>query len=278
MEKITRITANAHTHTTWCDGKNSAEEMVLAAMDAGFDCLGFSGHSYTFFDESYAMSLEDTTFYRQEVRALAEAYGDKIHIALGTEWDGDSRDLNPQDYDYVIGSCHYLHSQDTGKYYTLDYTHEELDDCIQEAFGGDSMAMVSAYYEKVADMARTRKPTIVGHLDLIRKLNAGNRYFDETSPQYLKLACQAADVCVEQGCILEINTGGVYKCYRNTPYPAAPILRHIAEVGGRITINSDAHDTRGIDFMFPQALTLARECGFSTIWQLTQQGMKEFLL
>ena len=50
------IKANLHTHTTWCDGKNTAEEMVRSAIESGFDVLGFSGHSYTSFDESYCMS------------------------------------------------------------------------------------------------------------------------------------------------------------------------------------------------------------------------------
>ncbi len=38
--------SNYHTHTTFCDGENSPEEMVLAAIDAGLPELGFSGHSH----------------------------------------------------------------------------------------------------------------------------------------------------------------------------------------------------------------------------------------
>ena len=276
MEQITKITANAHTHTTWCDGKNTTEEMVLAAIDAGFSCLGFSGHSYTWFDESYAMSQEGTKIYRQEVMALREKYRDRIHIALGVEWDGAARDLDPADYDYTIGSCHYIYSPKRERYYTVDYTVEELEQCRDQVFGGDGLAMAKAYYDGVINMVWMRKPTIVGHLDLIRKLNAGNRFFDETSEPYLELARAAAKACVQAGCVIEINTGGVYKCYRNTPYPAEPILRYIGELGGKVTINSDAHDTKGIDFMFPQALELMKRCGFSTVWQLTEEGMKEF--
>ena len=33
---------NLHSHTTFCDGKNSAEEMVVSAIDHGFDVFGFS--------------------------------------------------------------------------------------------------------------------------------------------------------------------------------------------------------------------------------------------
>lgn len=276
MEKIGRITSNAHTHTTWCDGKNTAEEMVLAAISSGFSCLGFSGHSETWFDTSYAMSEEETQGYRREVLALKEKYRGQIDVMLGIEWDGATVGLNPQDYDYTIGSCHYLHDPKSDRYYAVDYTKEELKDCCREVFDGDGLAMAKAYYDGVTEMVKKRKPTIVGHLDLIRKLNAENRFFDEKAPEYMEMALEAARVCVESGCIIEVNTGGIYKGYRSTPYPAKPLLCHIAALGGRITINSDAHDTKGIDFMFSQALDLLKQCGFTTLWQLTGQGMREF--
>ncbi|MBQ8590803.1 MAG: histidinol-phosphatase [Firmicutes bacterium] len=276
MEKISKITANAHTHTTYCDGKCSAEEMILGAIGKGLTCLGFSGHCYTWFDESYAMSRENTEQYRKEILELKEKYRGTIDIVLGTEWDGDARDLDPKEYEYTLGSCHYVYGETTGRYYTVDYTIEELQACKDEAFHGDGMAMVRAYYEAMIRMVQNRKPTIVGHLDLIRKLNAGNRFFDETSEDYLQIAKEAAKVCVDSGCIIEINTGGVYRRYRNTPYPAEPILRYINDLGGKVTINSDCHDIEGIDYMFPQTLELMKRCGFRTVWQLTAEGMKEY--
>ena len=42
-----KLRANAHTHTTFCDGKNSVEEMTLAAIERGFVALGFSMHGWT---------------------------------------------------------------------------------------------------------------------------------------------------------------------------------------------------------------------------------------
>ena len=33
--------ANYHTHTTWCDGRNTTREMAEAAVAKGFDVLGF---------------------------------------------------------------------------------------------------------------------------------------------------------------------------------------------------------------------------------------------
>lgn len=34
---------NLHSHTTFCDGKNSAEEMVVSAIDHGFDVFRLFG-------------------------------------------------------------------------------------------------------------------------------------------------------------------------------------------------------------------------------------------
>ena len=62
---------NLHQHTTFCDGKNTPEEIVLEAIKKGFGAIGFSGHcnmSYA----SYCMSLEQTAQYKQEVTRLKE--------------------------------------------------------------------------------------------------------------------------------------------------------------------------------------------------------------
>lgn len=44
-----------HTHTTFSDGRNTPEEMVLSAIGMGMSTLGISDHSYTSFDESYCI-------------------------------------------------------------------------------------------------------------------------------------------------------------------------------------------------------------------------------
>ena len=44
--------SNLHTHTTYCDGKSTPEQIVLSAIKHGFDSIGFSGHGYTDFDPS----------------------------------------------------------------------------------------------------------------------------------------------------------------------------------------------------------------------------------
>ena len=71
------ILRDLHVHTTYCDGQNSPEEMVISAIDKGLECIGFSGHSYTFFDTRYCIKKEKIADYISEINALKEKYKDK---------------------------------------------------------------------------------------------------------------------------------------------------------------------------------------------------------
>ncbi|RAZ38777.1 histidinol phosphate phosphatase, partial [Klebsiella oxytoca] len=69
-------------------------------------------------------------------------------------------------------------------------------------------ALAEQYYAAVASMA-ARRPTILGHLDLVTKFNAGNRFFDEDSPRYRAAALEALHAADPWATLLEINTGAV---------------------------------------------------------------------
>ena len=63
-----------HMHTVFCDGKNTPEEMVRAAIEKGMAAVGISGHSHTWFDESYCMAKEKLPAYRAELTRLKSVY------------------------------------------------------------------------------------------------------------------------------------------------------------------------------------------------------------
>ncbi|MBQ9059553.1 MAG: PHP domain-containing protein [Firmicutes bacterium] len=107
------IDRDYHMHTNYCDGSNTAEEMVEAALAKGLAEMGISGHSHTAFDESYCMSIEETDQYRQEILALMEKYRDQISIRIGLEVDRYS-DADTSPFDYTIGSVHYIRVPDPG--------------------------------------------------------------------------------------------------------------------------------------------------------------------
>ena len=256
---------NLHTHTTYCDGKNTSEEMVIAAIGAGFEVLGFSGHS-PLAGEDWSMPEERVAEYIAEVLRLREKYADEIEIALGLEYDMLSV-CDTEPFDYIIGSVHFV--EKCGITIPVDARSDILCDAVQKCYGGDFYAFARDYYDNMYHLLDKTRCDIVGHFDLLTKFNEGGRLFDESDARYRKYALEALDHLLERQPIIEINTGAISRGHRKSPYPADFILRRIAERGGRVMINSDCHTAKGIDTYFPEAVEYARFCGIKelTVWK-----------
>ena len=256
------IISDFHVHTTYCDGRDSPEEIVLEAVSRGMNKLGFSGHSYTPFDEAPCMSPQDTRHYIDEIHSLRDKYSGKIEILCGTECDYYS-DINPDDYDYIIGSVHYIDC--AGIFRHVDNTPEMLQAAIDECFDGDAYALAEHYYSLAADVVRKTNADVIGHFDLIVKLNANNRFFDENNPRYVYAVNSALDSLLKTGRPFEINTGAVSKGYRDFPYPSLRILKYIAAHGGSVILSSDSHRKETLMYDFVKYESLAHELGLKVI-------------
>ena len=241
------ILYDLHMHTRFCDGADTPEEMVLAAIRKGFRQIGFSGHGYTFFDESYCMSRAVTQAYIQEIHRLKECYRTSIDILCGVEKDCFSTE--PTDaFDYVIGSVHYLFVG--GEYIPVDESAEILEDMVEKHFGGDWMKLCECYYETVATVVERTGADIIGHFDLITKFNEGDVLFDTADSRYVRAWQRAARRLLASGARFEINTGAMSRGYRTAPYPAAPIRAYLEQKGAKWVLSSDAHATDGIGYHF----------------------------
>jgi hypothetical protein len=92
---------NLHTHTVYCDGADTPEQVVLTAIEKGFGSIGFSGHSYMYYSNFVQMTPEKNEKYRTEIARLKEKYRDRIEIFCGLEYDMYS-DIDQGGYDYLI--------------------------------------------------------------------------------------------------------------------------------------------------------------------------------
>lgn len=237
--------SNLHTHSVYCDGKDTPRRLVETALEKGFGTLGFSGHSHTAFDESWCMSRENTLLYRSEIARLKEEYSGRIRILCGVEQDYYS-DMSPEGYDYVIGSVHYVMAR--GLFVPVDESAELQLESAEKYFCGDMYAFAAEYFRTVADVVNRTGADIIGHFDLIAKFNEGGRLFDETDPRYLRPAEAAALKLIKTGRPFELNYGAVARGLRSEPYPSAPLRRFIEDNGGRFIVTSDCHDRELLDF------------------------------
>lgn len=262
--------SSVHVHSKLCDGKNTLDEMAVTAWRAGLKTLGFSGHSHTPCDIEYCMTQSRTALYKAQVAKLKERYAGKLDILCGLEWDLYSDD-DPTAYDYFIGSAHYVRGPKTGRYYEIDFREADLAACIQDDFDGDGLAVVEAYFDNVRQVAE-HKPTILGHFDLIKKINKGNKFFDENSPRYAAAARTALEAAAANGCVLEVNTSSVYRGYREDYFPGEDILRAWKEMGGEVIITADAHEAKALTFGFDEAAAMLKKLGYDHVQVLGKDG------
>lgn len=272
------LKSNCHTHTTYCDGKNTAREMVEAAVKAGFYSIGFSGHSPMKDKNDWTMTREGAELYKKEIQALKVEYADKIDILCGIELDKDYAGVDPDDFDYVIGSFHQFEKD--GKIYEIDYTAEKLKQAVDELFEGSFNEMSRCYYKTVADFVINERIDIVGHIDLITKFNLETVLFDESDCEYRKIVFEAIDRILEAkpDIVFEVNTGAMYRVGKKEPYPAEFILNYLKEKNAKITLTSDSHNTDSLDFAFSEATKLIKKCGFKEILYLSCDGWKAFAI
>ena len=229
------IKGDFHVHTNFCDGKSSAEETVLKAIELGLSVIGFSGHGYTPFDTSYCMTRTES--YRAEISALSEKYKDRIKILCGVE-----RDLFGEEApwaEYTIGSVHYMKIEN--ELVDVDESPEKLIAAAEKYFGGDMLSLCEIYFDEVGSVAETLHPDIIGHFDLITKFNGNNALFDESSPRYTAAWKKAADKLLLADIPFEINTGAICRGYKSVPYPCEAQVKYIASKGGRFVLTSDCH-------------------------------------
>jgi len=261
-----------HTHSILCDGKDTLPDMAAAAYEAGAASFGASGHSPTPIPHDIGCVLpDDWTEYRAEVLRLREAYDGRMDVLLGVEWDSQSIGDPPEWLDYWIGSVHNLRDPQTGRYHPIDWDTEKLLACRDALFGGDIWKTARGYYEEVSKLA-VRRPTILGHIDLITKYNEGGVLFDEDDPRYRTAALEALRAADPTATVLEINTGAMARGYRTAPYPALFLLREWRAVGGGVILTADAHTAAGIIYGYGQAAELARAAGFREHLILTRRG------
>lgn len=255
------LSFNYHTHTTFCDGKNTPMEMAESAAGRGLSYLGFSGHSYSPLDPQGTLD-PDSSAYRRSVEEVRQRFAGTMSVFCGVEQDlyspGDGGN-----FEYAIGSVHFLHKGDV--FCPIDLSPAQLRQGVKDLYGGDPYAMAEDYYQAVSFLPDRTAARIVGHFDLITKFLDRGPLFDPLDPRYLEAAYGAMDRLLRADMIFEINTGAISRGYRRTPYPHRALLTYLHDHGGRVTLSTDSHRADTVDFGLDLAADLARQTGFTAV-------------
>jgi histidinol-phosphatase (PHP family) len=271
---------NLHTHSRFSDGSSEPHDYVEEAIRQGFDTLGFSDHSPVPFENTFAIREEELAEYGETIRNLRDRFsasGITILLALETDFiPGITRsfeDLHHQlSLDYTIGSVHLVRNSDPSRLWFIDGPDISIyDRGLEEVFGGDIRKAVTAYYRQIQEMVSVHRPDIIGHLDKVKMYNRG-RYFSEEDAWYTALVDETLDLIEQNGCVVEVNTRGIYKKRSDTLFPGPAILEKLLRRGIPVTISSDAHKPHELSLGFDEAKTLLAGMGFMEIMNRTPSG------
>lgn len=264
--------SNFHSHTQYCDGKATAEEIVKRAIELKFESLGFSGHAPVPHGEEWCMTFESLPEYKKHILELKEKYKNDITLYLGLEIDyipGITKSfdwyMNEYDLDYNIGSIHIVKVPEVDKYWFIDGPKKGYLNGLKELFNNDIRKATKAFYEQSMEMIETQKPQVIGHIDKVIM----HSYSDLISPNsnwHWDLLKTTLDTAKKHDSIVEINTRGIYSGKYPFTYPDNKAIEYCHKNNIRLMVNSDSHHPNDLDKEFDNTFNYLKNIGVKEIW------------
>ena len=268
-----------HTHSNFCDGKNSLEQMVLAAIDKGLTHYGFSSHAPVPFENKFAIKQEYVEDYLRECNRLKQKYESKIKLFVSMEFDyidGVMEDINAQakayNLDYTIASVHLVRANSDNKMWFIDGGKQEVyDQQLETVFGGDIVKGVEAFFKQTNAMIKNVKPNIIGHLDKV-KMHNKERFFRQSDTWYEELVMATLETIKSTPeTICEVNTRGIYKGRCDDYFPSLRWIKQMAQMQIPVTVSTDCHRVEEIDLLFAETCQMLKSVGYNEIWYYDKQ-------
>lgn len=245
---------DSHIHTPLCKhAQGEPRAYIQAAKAAGLQGLVFTDHSPmpAWFDPEVRMELEELPFYHALLEQVRVEAGN-FYVGIGLEADYHpgteyfvKRLLSGYEYDYIIGSVHYLGAW---PFDNPRYAGEFAERDLREVY--------RAYFKLVAEAARTGLFHAIGHLDLPKVMGF------RPPEGYADLAEEALQVIAAEGLALDVNTAGWRKKAAEI-YPSPELLARAQALKIPVVLGSDAHRPEDVAHRFADAIGILRSLGYT---------------
>ncbi|MDO4467768.1 MAG: histidinol-phosphatase [Bacillota bacterium] len=223
---------NYHTHTYRCNHAHGRdEEYVLAAIENGYDELGFSDHSCWNYASDFIsrvrMSVEGFQSYKKSILSLKEKYKNQIDIKIGMEAEHFPQYMDwmldfciEQEVDYLILGNHFDESDENGVY-----------------FGHTTYKYVDKYFDLCEAGLKTGMYSYLAHPELILRSVNWDKHIEERFDHLCRL-CKELDIPFEYNVLgLQVNEKmGVES------YPHSKFWELAGKYHNKAIIGMDAHD------------------------------------
>jgi histidinol-phosphatase (PHP family) len=244
------VEATAAEHFT----QANVERYRTVARERGIAELGVSEHVYRF---EQALEVWRHPYWLANARDDLDAYcgfvREHTDLRLGVEADfvvgGEDRMdnlLQARDFDYVIGSVHFLRDEaiDMDDYSVWDRGHSAED-------------VWRRYFQTLGEAARSGLFDILAHPDLVKVWGRERPLPEGDLRRYYELAI---DGIAEGRVAVEVSTAGLRKRAEEL-YPAPAFLEMCLEAGAPVALSSDAHRPQDVGADYERALELLSDLG-----------------
>jgi histidinol-phosphatase (PHP family) len=240
---MSSIRWSLHTHSIVSDGELTEEELFRHASEEGLDGFAITDHfPYPIFPLTsagidWATSHRAISLQLKIIENLRSRYsyptilaGAEVEYIEGLDmlehW------LQDLDLDFVLGGVHLLDR------WAIDWSEKEF--MKGKNYFGSFESAFERYFNAVAEFAESGIVDSIAHLDLVKKFNSAERFFDERSGWYRILAERCLQRVANAQVAIEVSTAGLRKPV-GALYPSGWILKKARELGIQVTIGTDVH-------------------------------------
>jgi histidinol-phosphatase (PHP family) len=240
----------------------NVERYREAAGERGIEELGVAEHIHRFVQ---ALDVWQHPWYRFWAQDDLDEYCDFVRgagLKLGIEADFlPGREdrlqnlLEARDWDYVVGSIHFLRD------HALDLHGEPDWDAWDIWRGSDPERVWRSYFETLGEAARTGMFDILAHPDLVKVFGGRVPVPEGDRRRFYE---RAMDGIAESDVAVEVSTAGLRKPAGEI-YPTPAFLQMCLEAGRPVALSSDAHLPEQLGYEYERALELLDGLGVSEI-------------
>jgi histidinol-phosphatase (PHP family) len=242
--------------------RENAERYREAAAERGIEELGVAEHVHRFVQ---SLEVWAHPWYRHWATDDLDAYCEFVHadtdLKLGIEVDFlPGREdrvanlLDSREWDYVVGSVHFLRDQ------AIDLGEGRWADFSVWRYGRPDEVW-ARYFETLGEAARTGMYDILAHPDLVKVWGRGAPMPEGDLRRFYELAMEGV---AESDVTIEVSTAGLRKPVGEI-YPAKEFLEMCLEVGRPVALSSDAHLPEQLGFEYERAVQWLRDAGVDEI-------------
>jgi histidinol-phosphatase (PHP family) len=242
---------------------SNAERYREVAGERGIDELGVSEHVYRFVQSLEVWghpwfrhwAHDDIDQYCAFVREETDLrLGVEVDFVPGRE-DRMSNLLETRDWDYVVGSVHFLRDEAVDLHGEPDW---EPWDVWRH---GDPEKVWARYFETLGEAARSGLFDILAHPDLVK---VWGRQVPSPDGDLRRFYERAMEGIAESDVAIEVSTAGLRKPVGEI-YPAAGFLEMCLEAGRPVALSSDAHVPDQLGFSYERAVSFLEDLGVTEI-------------